>query len=167
MEQILVTHGTPPPTAQGEAPHCAEVTSLLNGLIETCKDGEAGYRQAAHDINDRSYEAMLLRLSDQRARFATELQSRVRMLGSNPENTGTIGATLHRGWNEVKSTIAGRDDTAILVDCDHCEDDTIRIYENAAAKDLSADVHDVVSRQMADIRAAHDEVNDARIHRIP
>ena len=139
-----------------------DVISLLNGLIETCKDGEAGFRQAASEVKHGPHKAMFTRISRQRAEFATELQSEVRKLGGDPEKSGTVVAALHRGWNEVKTSFAGRDDAAILNECESGEDSSKKNYNDAASKTLPADLTAIIVRQAAAVRAAHDEVRDER-----
>lgn len=60
----------------------AEFTGVLNDLIETCKDGEQGFRDAAEGIQDTSIRTKFLEYGQQRAEYARELQSHVSKLGS-------------------------------------------------------------------------------------
>ena len=74
-----------------------QVTGVLNELIETCKDGEQGFRQAAEKVNDASLKTLFARYSSQRAGYVQELQTLVTQLGGDAVTTGHAGAMLHRG----------------------------------------------------------------------
>ena len=52
--------------------------STLNNLIETCKDGENGFRTASDGVKNQELKALFLTYSQQRAQFASELQAEVR-----------------------------------------------------------------------------------------
>ena len=58
--------------------------STLNNLIETCKDGEDGFRAAADGVKDSNLRTLFLTYSQQRAQFAAELQNEVRLRGGGP-----------------------------------------------------------------------------------
>ena len=79
-----------------------EVISTLNNLVETCKDGQNGFRTAAEGIKNPELTTLFNTYSQQRARFAAELQNEVRRLGGDPEETGSTAAVLHRGWINIK-----------------------------------------------------------------
>ena len=66
-----------------------EIISVLNDLIETCKDGEHGFHDAADAAGDRRLEELFRTYSEQRGRFASELQEEVRKLGGDPRNAAT------------------------------------------------------------------------------
>jgi uncharacterized protein (TIGR02284 family) len=50
-----------------------ELISILNDLIEVCKDGEQGYKNASDDVKDVTVKQILLKYSEQRGRFYSEL----------------------------------------------------------------------------------------------
>ena len=62
-----------------------DVISMLNNLIETCKDGEEGFRNASQAAKDPELKQLFNTYAGQRAGFVTELQSEVRRLGGDPE----------------------------------------------------------------------------------
>jgi uncharacterized protein (TIGR02284 family) len=90
-----------------------DYTSVLNSLIETCKDGEEGFKQAAEKVKDPSLKSLFTKYASQRAGYVTELQSAVQALGKNPAESGHVAATLHRGWMSVKEAVSS-DDHAII-----------------------------------------------------
>jgi uncharacterized protein (TIGR02284 family) len=139
-----------------------DVISTLNGLIETCKDGQNGFKTAAEGVERSDLKSTFYELGQQRAKFAGELQSLVRELGGDPENTGSISASLHRGWINIKSTVTGQDDEAILNEAERGEDAAKKAYKDALAQNLPSNVINVVQTQAAAVNAAHDKVRDLR-----
>src|SRR5215217_9036461 len=77
------------------------VISTLNDLIETCKDGQEGFQQAADGVERSDLKSLFFEFSQQRAQFTGELQELVRGLGGDPENTGSLAGSLHRGWINI------------------------------------------------------------------
>ena len=53
------------------------VSNVLNNLIETCKDGEQGFKQAAEKAKDPSLRTLFSKYSRQRAGYVQELQQLV------------------------------------------------------------------------------------------
>ena len=66
-----------------------DVASTLNQLIQTCKDGENGFRVAAESVDDVNLQHLLESYSQQRSEFAAELESEVKRLDQNPAEAGT------------------------------------------------------------------------------
>ena len=67
-----------------------QVISVLNGLIETCKDGEQGFKTAAEGLADPQIKSLFQQFSRQRGEMARELQGEVRRLGGDPDKSGSI-----------------------------------------------------------------------------
>ena len=135
-----------------------EAISTLNDLIETCKDGEQGFKTAADAIRDPSVKQLFLGYAQQRAQFAAELQREVTALGAEPERSGSVTASLHRGWMNLKSAITGQNDASVIAAAEEGEDVAKASYEKALRADLTPDVRRIVERQSASVREAHDRV---------
>lgn len=67
----------------------SEVRSVLNDLIETCKDSQQGFHAAAEKLKDKEIHSVFLRLYLQRAEFAGELQAEVTRDGGDPATSGS------------------------------------------------------------------------------
>lgn len=133
--------------------------STLNNLIETCKDGQNGFQAAADGVKNSDLKTLFHTYSQQRAEFAGELQAEVRRLGGDPEQTGSIAASLHRGWIDIKSAVTGEDENAVISECERGEDSAVRNYEDALRdEDLPADIRSIVERQFAQVKEAHDRI---------
>jgi len=135
-----------------------EVIATLNNLVETCKDGQNGFRTAAEGIKNSELTTLFNTYSQQRAQFAAELQSEVRRLGGEPEETGSTAAAVHRGWINIKSAVTGEDEAAVISECERGEDAAVEAYEEALEADLPNDVKAIVSRQFSQVKEAHDRI---------
>jgi uncharacterized protein (TIGR02284 family) len=139
-----------------------DVISILNDLIETCKNGQEGFKQAAEGIKDTSIKDLFLQYSQQRAQFAGELQSEVNHLGGNPERSGSVAGAMHRGWMNIKSAVTGKDEHAILSECERGEDSSVSSYKDALEKPLPTNIAAIVRRQYVAIQEAHNRVKSLR-----
>jgi uncharacterized protein (TIGR02284 family) len=76
-----------------------EIISTVNGLIETLKDGEKGFKEAAEAVKGTGLKSLFDNFSQQRARFARELQDEANNLGeSKPERSSSGSGAIHRAW---------------------------------------------------------------------
>ena len=139
-----------------------DVISTLNNLIETCKDGQEGFQQAAEGVQNSQLKTLFYEFGQQRAQFAGELQGLVRDLGGDPETSASTAGALHRGWINIKAAITGQDDTAILNECERGEDVAKNAYKDALEENLPANVSSVVNDQYLAVQAAHDQVRALR-----
>lgn len=136
--------------------------SVLNDLIQTCKDGELGFKTAADGLKSAAIKTKFLEYSRQRGEMVRELQNEVRRLGGDPEKSGSVSGSLHRGWFDIKSAITGKDDHAIAAEAERGEDVAKTVYENALKEPLPATVQALVRQQAEKVRLAHDDVRNLR-----
>ena len=139
-----------------------ELISTLNDLIETCKDGEEGFRTCSQDVEEARLKTLLATRSSNCAIAARELQGLVRSFGGVPADSSSLSGALHRRWVNIKSAIMGKDDYAILSECERGEDMAVRSYSKALKKDLPAEVKGIVNRQYMGVMQNHDTVKALR-----
>ncbi len=139
-----------------------EAISVMNDLIETCRDGERGFAAAAERADRPDLKQLFSTLSSQRATFTHDLEVQVERFGGKPADMGHVAGAVHRGWMAVKSSIASDDDGALLDECERGEDYAKKAYADALGKTLPIDLRPLISRQADDVRAAHDRVRDLR-----
>ncbi len=139
-----------------------DVISTLNNLIETCKDGQDGFQTASEGVKNSEYKKLFQTYGQQRAQLAGELQQEVRRLGGDPEKTGSVAASLHRGWINIKSAVTGADEAAIIAECESGEDSAVSNYQAALKEDLPGNIKSVVERQYKQVKEAHDRVRDLK-----
>lgn len=135
-----------------------DTISTLNNLIETCKDGENGFRTAAEGVDNSELKTLFNTYAQQRAQFAAELQAEVRRLGGDPEKTGSVAASLHRGWIDIKSAVTGGSEASIIAECERGEDSAVKNYEEAQRENLPGDLQAIIQRQYAQVKEAHDRI---------
>jgi uncharacterized protein (TIGR02284 family) len=145
-------------TATSEAMSNDDVISTLNNLIETCKDGQQGFKQAAEGVENSQLKSAFYEFAQQRAQFIGELQSLVRDLGGDPEDSGSVAGALHRGWINIKSAVTGQDEGAILNEAERGEDSAKNAYKDALEQNLPANILSVVQNQYSAVQTAHDNV---------
>jgi len=133
--------------------------AVLNHLIETCRDGERGFLYATNYVHDPLVKAIFTELASQRERFAEDLLPHARRLGGANEADGTTAATLHRGWMTVKDTLTGHDANAIIREAERGEDAALAAYKEALARMLPPATREVIERQYAEVRQAHDRIH--------
>jgi uncharacterized protein (TIGR02284 family) len=140
-----------------------EIISTINGLIETLKDGQEGFKQAAEAVKDSDLKSLFNEFSQQRARFATELQDQAMSLGeTEPEEGSSAAGAMHRAWINLKSAVTSGDDHTILAECERGEDSAVKEYEEALKIDLPAPLSDIISREYAAVKSAHDRIKSLR-----
>jgi uncharacterized protein (TIGR02284 family) len=141
-----------------------EIISTINGLIETLKDGQQGFKEASEAVKDSQLKSLFSEYSLQRAKFAGELQNEAISLGeSNPEDSSSTAGAMHRAWINLKSAITSQDDHAILAECERGEDSAVAEYKKAMEEEeLSSNIRETISRQYTDVKSAHDRIRALR-----
>jgi uncharacterized protein (TIGR02284 family) len=135
-----------------------DVIETLNDLIETCKDGELGFRDCAGNIRDPNVQQMLLHAADRCRQGADELQREVQLLGGQAETSGSLAGSAHRRWVDIKGAIMGKDEASVLAECERGEDVAKESYERALEEDLPANIRAIVERQYRGVLENHDRV---------
>ena len=140
-----------------------EIISTINNLIETLKDGEKGFKEASDAVKDPELKTLFREYSQQRSRFALQLQSQAKSLGeSDPEKTSSAAGAMHRAWINLKSVVTSGDDHAILAECERGEDSAVKQYEEALDDGLTSPISETVSEQYSEVMAAHDRIKALR-----
>ena len=128
----------------------ADLIHTLNILIETCKDGEKGYHEAAEAIQTPQYETYFNEYARMRHGYATSLQNMVRSLGGDPDRKGTITGTIHRGWMHIRSSLH-TDNATIITQCLKGEEAALKNYDAALKQDLPPKIRTMVEEQYREI----------------
>jgi uncharacterized protein (TIGR02284 family) len=132
-----------------------KVISILNGLIQTCRDGQEGFRLAAEKIENSEFRRLFNIFSQQRAQFAKELQAEVHRLGGEAEENGTLTGWFHRGLISLEAAVTEGDQGWILGNCQSGDEAAVNKYQEALAADLPVEVEYVVKRQLMDVQDAY------------
>ncbi|MFL6215434.1 MAG: PA2169 family four-helix-bundle protein [Blastocatellia bacterium] len=140
-----------------------KAVSTLNDLIETLRDGQNGFKEAAENAQNPDLKTFFNQVSLERAQMVGELQQEVHALGQDPENSGSAAAALHRTWMDIKGTLTGRDDKAILNECERGEDSAVRTFQDALKdQDLPTNLRTLIDHQFRQVKLVHDRVKQMR-----
>ncbi|HEX8371407.1 MAG TPA: PA2169 family four-helix-bundle protein [Chthoniobacterales bacterium] len=140
----------------------AATVDILNDLIQICKDGQDGFRDASENVRHSDLKTLFSQYSLQRSKFAGDLQQHVINLGEDAEKSSSIASALHRGWIDLKSAFTKGSDHAILAECERGEDHAVAAYKDALDQDLPSNIRNEIQEQLAAVQAAHDDICDRR-----
>jgi uncharacterized protein (TIGR02284 family) len=136
--------------------------SVLEDLIETCKDGQKGYQDAAEHAKRTDLKTFFNEQRLERGRFAEELRQELSRLGEpDKKPSGSVSGAVHRAWIDTKVALGGGD-KAILESVEAGEDNAKENYQKALAEPLPSNVAEIVRRQAASVQKAHDQVRSLR-----
>lgn len=147
-----------------------DALKAINSLLETCKDGEKGFKTAAESVDNPQLKAELNRFAQQRANFRNELESCARQLGGSAENETSVAGlamdaagAVHRGWINLKSAITGHDNKAILSECENGDAAALKTYETVmSSSTIPMNVKSVLQKQHDEIEAAKAAVSSLK-----
>lgn len=138
------------------------VISVLEKLIQLCRDSQEGYRDAAEHVKSAELRNLFNRVSTTRAEFAGELENEVIRLGKHdPDRTATTAGALHRRWVDLKVAVGGGDHS-ILSSLESGEDSAKKAYADALNDNLPQDIKDILRRQSQEVFSTHDRIRTLR-----
>jgi uncharacterized protein (TIGR02284 family) len=136
--------------------------SVVENLIETNKDGQKGYQDAATHVKRADLKTYFNEQSLERSRFAGELESELVRLGKPDKKvSGSASAAMHRAWIDTKVALGGGDKT-ILESVEKGEDNAKDTYQKALSGTLPGNLTEIIRRQAASVQQAHDKVKMLR-----
>jgi uncharacterized protein (TIGR02284 family) len=126
----------------------------LQGLLERNYDAEAGYKKAMQDAENAQLKEFLKRQAAQRGAFASELDQEIRALNETPKESGSTTGKLHRTWIDIKSSLSGNDDEAVLEECIRGEKASVEEYEEKLKENnFPPQISNVLNNQMNTIKS--------------
>jgi uncharacterized protein (TIGR02284 family) len=139
-----------------------ELVAVVEKLVDTCKDAENGYKNAAEHVKQEHLKNLFLELSLQRGSFVKELESELSDLGQSArENSGSVAGSARIAWMDLKANIGGGE-AAVLTSVEHGEDIAKKVYVEALSNSLPHELDAVVRRQAESIMNAHETVKSMR-----
>ena len=137
--------------------------STLNSLIGTTLDSVDGYTEAAKDAENSRYGQLFTARATERRAVVSDLQAEVSRLGGTPEDDGTVLAGAHRVFLNLKASVTGQDDAAIVNEVERGEDHIKAKFESALEdQELSAGTRSAIQAAYGSVRAGHDEMRDLK-----
>lgn len=139
-----------------------DVVDTLNDLIETCRDGEYGFKACAEHSTAMTFKTLLRQRAEQCSDAAAELRGHVLRLGGQPDEGGSASGALHRGWVAVRGTLRGYSDHAMLDECERGEGAALARYRKALKARLPSDLLRVVQRHLDGVQKSHNQIKALR-----
>ena len=82
------------------------------------------------------------------------------MLGGTPNDDGSLTAGVHRRWLDLRDTLTGADDKAIIAEVERGEDHIKSKFEEALADDkLAPECRSLIESAYGSVRSGHDEMS--------
>ena len=132
-----------------------DAIATLNDLIETARDSADGFHAASEGVKDGYLRVLFGSYARQREQFVAELQLEVRNLGGEPEKNGSVAASIHRSWIDIKSAALAGDEPAVIAEAERGEDQAVKSYREALGADLPPQTRAVLERQFRVVQEAH------------
>ena len=135
--------------------------ATLNSLIATTLDSVDGYRKAADEANAAQFKDQFFSRANERQAIVADFQAKVRELGGEPEDDGTVLASAHRAFLGLRDMLTGeRDDAAVVAEVERGEDHIKSKFESALKdEDLDPAVRGLIQSAFTSVREGHDQMS--------
>ncbi|HET8804606.1 MAG TPA: PA2169 family four-helix-bundle protein [Aequorivita sp.] len=129
-----------------------ELVNNLQDLLEKNYDAEKGFTKAMKDVKNQNLKRFLQQQAVQRGRFVNELSQEIKNLNEQPKDSGSFTGDLHRTWIDIKSSVAGNTDEAVLEECIRGEKASWKEYEEKLQnKNFPSNISSVLQNQATEI----------------
>lgn len=135
----------------------------LRTLAQLLHDSHDGYRKCAEDISDRTLQQHFSQLSQKRKAMLQALEAEAKSIGEEKalsETEGSVLASGHRLFIDLKSILSGGDKKAILREVERGENHLISQYEKIIQGDyeLPAGLRNLLHDQVNTIKTDLEEL---------
>jgi len=132
---------------------------VVNSLIETTIDSVDGYREAAKEAQNATLRTLFERRASERQASVAALQGYVVSQGGKPEDDGTVLASAHRVFVDLRAALS-KGDEAVVKEVERGEDHIKHKYEDAVKDvELSPSARDAIDKAYASVKQGHDEMS--------
>lgn len=131
---------------------------VLNDLIETTIDSADGYAEAARDTQAERYSATFQARASERRQIAARLQQQVQAFGGDAERGGSMLASAHRMFVNLRKTMSAGDQ-AVVAEVERGEDQLRAMYESAMHDDnLSEPTHALIVDAFRSVESGQEQM---------
>jgi len=136
---------------------------VLNGLIETTLDSCDGYSEAADQSKNVMIADLFKRWAAERRRVVADLRTAVRELGGEPKDDGTVLASAHRVFLDLRAHMS-RGDKAVVEEVERGEDHIKHKFEDALKDEkLGVQARAAVQAAHVSVNSGHDEMRELKL----
>lgn len=135
-----------------------DVAKKLNELLTRNYDSEKGFKNAADDIKNEGLKNYFKEKAQQRYDFGHELKAEIRNFGGTPDKGSSVAGDAHRVWMDLKSTVAGGDEEAVLEEVIRGEKKAIDNYNDViTGSELPPSTENLLIKQKKGFEKSLDE----------
>lgn len=132
---------------------------VLNDLIATTLDSADGYGEASKDAKSSQLASLFRDRAAEREQVVGKLQQRVAFLGGKPEDSGTVLASAHRMFTNLRNSLS-KSDEAVIDEVERGEDHIKAKFESALKDDdLDPAVRQLIQTAFTSVREGHDQMS--------
>lgn len=132
---------------------------VLNDLIATTLDSADGYSEASKDTKSSQLASLFRDRAAEREQVAGKLQQRVALLGGKAEDSGTVLASAHRMFTNLRTSLS-KGDEAVIDAVESGEDHIKHKFEHALDDGkLTADTKAIIADANVSVRSGHDQMS--------
>lgn len=139
-----------------------ETMDALQDLVQINIDSRDGFQHAAEKVDNLTLQSLFQKLASERNQQADELSRLLAINLEEPHRKGSYAAAIHRCWTACREACSSNNAYAVLAEAERGEDQIKAAYENALKQTAGSAVNDVLTRQYAQVKDAHDRVRDLR-----
>lgn len=135
-----------------------KVESILKELVEVLRDGQDGFKELGHRLQNDKAKRFFLEETQRRAEYAAELENELHRMGVHDVKVSTSHSGNARIFlGEVESSLAGGQ-KALLSTAERSDGAAMKVYAKALKDDLPLPLRQMLDRQQAHIQRSHDQV---------
>lgn len=137
----------------------------LNTLLEINLARTKAYKAAYAKTEDYELQALFTRLHNNSEKCTAKLASELKLLGGTPTETADASGRFHSALMDIRAAIIGKNQRAILQQCEYGEDIVVATYRNVLqeqAQHLGRSQFRVVKTQSDSIQQSHEEIKVLR-----
>lgn len=134
----------------------------LRKLIRHNNDSAEAFESVAQKLKSSALATYFRQEAREHERFARQLGQFIELSAEKAPETGTAGGTLRKWWLEIRGTIEGGDEHAMLAEAERGADVIRDAYEEVLRETAGNPVNDTLLKQYAHIKSSHDQIRDMR-----
>lgn len=135
-----------------------KVESTLKDLIEILRDGQQGFKELGHRLQNAEAKRIFLEETQRRAEYAAELENELHRMGVHDVHvSASRTGKVRLLWGEIQASMAGGQ-KALLSTADRSDDIARKAYADALKEDLPLPLREMLDRQNAHIQRAQDQI---------
>lgn len=139
-----------------------DVRATLEGLFESARDAQLGFREAAAHAGSPELVALFEELARQCDAAAVQWQGRIEQLGGTVAEGGTVAGAAQRVWLQIRGLFGGASNATLLAECERGADEVVDRLRGALQRNLPADLHAAVQREYQQSQRQHDHLRRLR-----